>query len=50
MERNHNRTHCREGHRLTPENTVTAGIGWRVCKACKKQKHAEAMARRRKQA
>ncbi len=28
------RTHCREGHELTPENTYVPQPGWRRCRTC----------------
>lgn len=35
--RNQTRTHCKEGHRLTPQNTRVVG-GVRMCATCIKQK------------
>ncbi|WP_125461820.1 MULTISPECIES: hypothetical protein [Rhodomicrobium] len=37
------RTHCREGHKFTPENTRITPQGWRVCRKC----HAKKAARQR---
>jgi hypothetical protein len=28
------KTHCRDGHRLTEENTYVTKQGWRVCRTC----------------
>jgi hypothetical protein len=34
--RSRERTHCKNGHELTPENTyVTPTEGWRQCRTCK---------------
>ena len=41
----HNQTHCKRGHRFTPENTYIMGRGKlgvnRCCRICKKLKAAE---------
>lgn len=35
------KTHCKEGHEYTPENTRVTRTGWRSCKACQARKHAD---------
>lgn len=42
----HPRTHCRQGHRYTPENTTTNDQGHRQCVTCQ-QRANEARAERR---
>lgn len=32
------RTHCDHGHEFTPENTYKPPNGWRVCRACRRDK------------
>jgi len=46
------RTRCKSGHELTPENTYTAPDGSRECRKCRKKRHAESTerARQRKKA
>jgi len=43
---NRNKTHCKNGHEFTPENTRVSAQGWRYCKACNteaKRKEREAV-------
>lgn len=41
------RTHCKHGHELTPENTyVTPREGWRVCRTCKRARDKSRRLRR----
>lgn len=39
--RNKRKTHCPHGHPYSPENTYTRPPGYRVCRTCKRQSHAE---------
>lgn len=48
-ERSANRTHCRRGHELTPENTyVVAKTGYRKCRKCNAAAHQRRKAQRGK--
>jgi len=50
--RNHNsvKTHCKHGHKYTPENTYTdPSDGTRSCRACVRASQARAAARRKAQ-
>jgi len=39
---NTNKTHCKNGHEFTPENTyIPPGVKQRICRACMKQKYEE---------
>lgn len=42
---NGTRTHCREGHELTPENTYERPNGTRLCRTCKNAEKARYRAR-----
>lgn len=46
--RNTRKTHCKNGHEFTSENTATNGRGARVCKTCRKEYFAEWYARNSK--
>jgi hypothetical protein len=41
------RTHCKQGHEYTPENTRIAPTGWRQCRKCAAQIQRQIRARRR---
>lgn len=36
-----NRTHCKNGHEFTPENTWVNRRGWRLCKTCSRRSQRE---------
>ena len=40
------KTHCKRGHEFTPENTYVTSKGWRMCKACGRQREAERQRRK----
>lgn len=44
--RGQNRTHCVNGHEYNAENTSFRPNGWRACKACGREKHRAAYAKR----
>jgi hypothetical protein len=35
------RTHCTNGHELTPENTILSAGKWRICRICRKKHRHE---------
>lgn len=39
------KTHCRNGHALTPENTYMKPPGWRSCRKCQRASRARSDAR-----
>ncbi len=41
------KTHCRQGHELTPENTYVTKEGWRQCRVCHNAKMRRMNERRR---
>lgn len=41
------RTHCKNGHEYTPENTKLIKNGWRICRACIDLNNKRASERRR---
>lgn len=45
--KNSRKTHCKHGHKFTPENTITSLSGRRACRACHNRCQREADARRR---
>lgn len=45
---NKGRTHCRNGHEYTPENTYWAPSGYRVCLTCRREWGRQDMRKRRK--
>lgn len=47
--RNHekNKTHCKNGHPFSPENTYTDRHGWRYCRECRLTANAEYFAENR---
>jgi formylmethanofuran dehydrogenase subunit E len=47
---NKDKTHCKQGHEFTPENTRRTPNGQRVCKACRADEQRRRRARKRSQA
>lgn len=44
--KNATKTHCRNGHEYTPENTYTTSRGWRACRTCTLERQRRAYAER----
>jgi hypothetical protein len=44
---NSSKTHCQQGHELTPENTQVSREGWRSCRTCHRQWSRDWRARNR---
>lgn len=42
------KTHCKNGHRFTPDNTYTDPRGWRACRTCAREAGRRYEARKRK--
>lgn len=37
---NRNKTHCKQGHAYTPENTAIGKSGWRACITCRRERRS----------